>query len=378
MLKRKNAKKLGPLRPFGNFSSPLPRTLNLHSSVAMTCRMVRYLPKSHFRLSQWTFSGTVKTISGIPAPSGRSPRLNSECAFAKTIGNRSLLPQLRAWRMREHAVMSQRYQFAPRDAELLWAATRLLHKVAAAGKLGAPQQVTIAKLQRVLACLPHVSGRMIASVTAFSPPFYFGRVAFRHWWKFGADEGMLKLSSGGLHNRPDTGEEKLTAMTWCANSSRPSSLNNDFGVSALMGPNWGSYREGVESIDFATEGYSIEIFDNENRLLGDEDYQAPKLAGTITSVNDAEVKLAACVDLDEIDARARVYAEYVRECVGCGCSLNQRGLFVVGPNLPTMEWKSICAECFGDPDEFAASWSGQIFARQSNGDWRRVKGRIHK
>jgi len=194
--------------------------------------------------------------------------------------------------------MSQRYQFSPRDAELLWAATRLLQKVASSGKVRTAQLVTIAKLQRVLSSLPRVTDRVTASITAFSPPFYFGRVAFMHWWTFAADEGMLKLSSGGLYNRPDTGEEKLTAMTWCANSFRPSSLNNYFSASALMGPNWGSYREGVESIDFATEGYSIEILDEDNPLPDDEDFEAPKAAWTITSVSDAEEKLATFVDLE--------------------------------------------------------------------------------
>ena len=53
--------------------------------------------------------------------------------------------------------MRNRYEFEKRDAELLWSANVLPHKVAGSAKIRPAQMISLAKLQHVLSVLPRVT-----------------------------------------------------------------------------------------------------------------------------------------------------------------------------------------------------------------------------
>src|SRR5271170_6401841 len=117
-----------------------------------------------------------------------------------------------------------------------------------------------------------------------------------------------------------------------------------------------SFPEGVESIDFASERYSIEILDQDNPLLevveehenedngtdGEqpiddgqeaepEKHEAPSTEPwSITPLDAAEERIASQVDRELVDAKEPAYSYGVEDCGGCGCALDERGLHVDG------------------------------------------------
>lgn len=166
--------------------------------------------------------------------------------------------------------MRERYEFQNRDAELLWSANVLLHKVMSSGKIRPAQMVTLAKLQHVLSVLPRVTQDITASVSVSCPRHRFEEIETYHWWDFGIEDGRLSITSGGHFYDPKSGGDTFTTMDWTAVPEEPTELN-DYRDTLRMVPDVGSYSEGVESIDFSVEGYTIEVLDDDNPLLEDQD-----------------------------------------------------------------------------------------------------------
>lgn len=166
--------------------------------------------------------------------------------------------------------MSQRYQFVPRDAELIWSANLLLHKVMGSGKIRPAQMITVAKLQHVLSVLPRITQGVTASVSVSCPRRRFEEIETYHWWDFGIEDGRLSITSGGHFYDPKSGGDTFTTMDWTAVPEEPTELN-DYRDTLWMVPDVSSYSEGVKSIDFTSGEYSIEICDDDNPLLGPEE-----------------------------------------------------------------------------------------------------------
>jgi hypothetical protein len=230
----------------------------------------------------------------------------------------------------EHGFVSGRYQFEVRDAELLWSASVLLSKVIASGKIRPAHMVTIAKLQHILSVLPRVTEDVTASVSVCCPPHHFEEIETYHWWEFGVEDGLLRVTSGGHFYRPSSGGDTFTTMLWEAAPDQPTVLD-DFSDGLRIVPDLRSYSEGVETIDFAVEDYSLVIVDPDNSLLeaeedtededtdaGDEyaeadeppedevedgaaeDDVAPSEPWSITPVDAAEERLATVVEPDQV------------------------------------------------------------------------------
>lgn len=166
--------------------------------------------------------------------------------------------------------MSERYQFTPRDAELLWSANLLLRKIITSGMIRPAQMVTLAKLQHVLSALPRVAEDLTASVSVSCPRHKFGDVETFHWWDFGIEDGRLSIASGGHFYDPKTGGDTFSTMDWVAVPEEPTELN-DYRDTLWMVPDVQSYSEGVEGIDLPAEGYTIQVLDDDNQLLDDRD-----------------------------------------------------------------------------------------------------------
>ncbi len=294
--------------------------------------------------------------------------------------------------------MNQRYQFAPRDAELLWAASLLLRKVMASGKISPAQMVTLAKLQHVLTVLPRAIDSVTASVSVGSPQHNFGEIETRHWWEFSIEQEHLKISCGGHFYRPRTGGDSFTTMVWEAVPGLPSTLE-DYSELHRIVPDLCSFVEGVESLNFSVRSYSIEIYDDDNALLEDLDdeqhesddrvdqdaaegsekpVEAAKKGASeswlITPTDSLESWIASQIDPHEVDSREPAYNYDVGECGICGCDLNSRGLHVDGRISGDLLWSNMCADCFKRVGEGIGWGKGQIYARQPNGTWRLVAG----
>jgi hypothetical protein len=165
-------------------------------------------------------------------------------------------------------------------------------------------------------------------------------------------------------------------------------------------PDLQSFSEGVDSIDLASGGYTVEILDDDNPLLDeeqdeefeDEDVEAeadgaqregtdtetlgeqPPRNWSMTPIDAAEERLAALVDPDTVDARKPACAYNVNRCDHCLCCLDQRGLYVDGRLRGDLMWSSMCVYCFANLGEGIGWGAGQLYARQPDGQWRMVAG----
>ena len=162
--------------------------------------------------------------------------------------------------------MNRRYQFNPRDGKLLWAASILLRKVMASGKISPAKMVTLAKLQHVLTVLPRAIDSVTASVSVSSPRHSFGEVETHHWWEFSIEEERLKISCGGHFYRPSTGDDSFTTMVLEAIPELPTALE-DYSELHHIVPDLCSFAEGVDKLNFSIGSYSLEVYDDDNALL---------------------------------------------------------------------------------------------------------------
>jgi hypothetical protein len=127
-------------------------------------------------------------------------------------------------------------------------------------------------------------------------------------------------------------------MSWTAQPGEPAELD-DYRESLWIVPDVRSFLEGVESINLASGGYSIEVTDNDNALLEHDGQAEDDKAGgeadesvrdeddperladdraprnwSITPVDAAEEQLATIVDPDQVDANAPRCAYNVQNC----------------------------------------------------------------
>jgi hypothetical protein len=169
--------------------------------------------------------------------------------------------------------MGERYSLTTRDKALLASAADLLKKVAADDATKPAQLVTVAKLLHVLSVLPRVTPGVTASVSVSCPRHQFDEIETFHWYDVAVEEDQLRISSAGHFYRPSTGGDTFTTMMWDAVPEEPAELN-DYRESLQIVPDVRSFPEGVQSIDLAVGGYTIQVLDDDNPLLeedGDDD-----------------------------------------------------------------------------------------------------------
>jgi hypothetical protein len=94
----------------------------------------------------------------------------------------------------------------------------------------------------------------------------------------------------------------------------------------------------------------------------------------VTPCDDAEAKLVAVVKPEEVESREPQFTYDVDRCDQCGVSLDGRGLFVDGRLKDDLIWSNMCAQCFSSKGAGIGWGSGQLYAKQPNGDWRLVAG----
>jgi stage V sporulation protein K len=95
---------------------------------------------------------------------------------------------------------------------------------------------------------------------------------------------------------------------------------------------------------------------------------------SVEPVDDAEKRLAALIDPDEVKGRDSVLRSDADDCDICGCNVEKRGLIIDGRLQGDLKWANMCADCFGDSGAGIGWGRGQLYARQLNGDWRLVAG----
>jgi len=186
--------------------------------------------------------------------------------------------------------MSEGYQFDAKDRTLLQAATTLLNKVAEAKATKPAEVVSLAKLQHALSLLPRVPSDIEVTVSVSSPRRNFGEIETWHWWEVAFEGERLSISSGGHFYRSSTGGDSFTTMSWAAIPEEASQLD-DYRESLWMVPDVRSFPDGVASIDFAVGGYTVEVTDEDNAMLGEDE-------------SDVEEELDAETDTEPVEDRS--------------------------------------------------------------------------
>jgi hypothetical protein len=291
---------------------------------------------------------------------------------------------------------TESYVLSPQDKQLIAAAQSLLSKVARAPSLQPAQLVSVAKLQHALGRLPQVTALSYVHVSVSSPRRMFGDIETWHWWDVTIEDDSLRFTSGGHFYQPRSGGDTFTTMTWDACPGEESELVDNSLILGMV-PDLRTYEDGVASVDFAAGEYSIEITDSDNPLLdemgdddeeiGEEDEDDEETDGededeetverveyTVTPVDAAEAALAKQINEAEVNSHEADYAGGAQKCDFCQCRLDTRGLYVDGMTRADMSWANMCAPCFSVRGAGLGWGTGQLYARQPNGDWRLVAG----
>jgi hypothetical protein len=290
------------------------------------------------------------------------------------------------------------YNFDGRDRALLTAAASLLTKVATAKITRPAELVSVAKLQHVLWRLPRVTRGINVVIRVNGPRRKFGQIETSHSWDVEVENGLLSISSGGYFFQPSTGGDSFITIEWVAVPGKPVTFN-DYRERLVIVPDVRSFPDAVEIIDFASGAFAVEIIDPDNPLLEDvedarqeapptgaellggnkenmktECSEPPLQTWSVVPVDDAERRLAATINSTEVDGNDPKYVYAVEKCDFCGSSLAKRGMFVDGCLRGKTTWGNMCAQCFESKGEGVRWGSGQLYARQPNGDWRMVGG----
>lgn len=297
------------------------------------------------------------------------------------------------------------YTMNVQDWVLARHASDLLNKLMQAPWVRPAERVTIAKLQHALLRLPRISDLEWINLTLSSPRKSFGEIETYHWWEIEHDSGTFTLRSGGHFHRPSTGGDSFTAMTWSISSGEESDYA-DFLDDLWMVPDAASFQESVQRLDLSGSGYSLMLTDEANTCLGemgdeDEDEdddeddngttEDEESEGDVEGSEDADMKnnggpfqllpvdederdLLKFINHDEVAAQEADYAHGAETCDQCDCDLNARGFYVDGRLCGEMMWANLCIPCFKRCGEGVGWGSGQLYARQSNGNWRLVAG----
>jgi hypothetical protein len=88
----------------------------------------------------------------------------------------------------------------------------------------------------------------------------------------------------------------------------------------------------------------------------------------------AERAFAGSADLTKGSELGDCYANPPDACDICGRNLDQVRLMVDGARKDTGEWAWMCAVCFADCGSGVRWGQGQLYQRQSSGDWLLVGG----
>jgi hypothetical protein len=290
------------------------------------------------------------------------------------------------------------YNFNARDRALLAVAAILLTKVATAKMTRPAELVSVAKLQHVLSRLPRVTRGINVVVHVEGPRRKFGQIETRHSWDVAVENGLLSILNDGYFFQPSTGGDSFISMEWSAAPGKPAKFN-DYRERLAIVPDVRSFPDAVEIIDFASGAFAVEVMDPDNPLLEDvhdareetsptgaellggnqenmktECSEPPLQTWSVLPVDDAERGLAATINSAEVDGNDPKYVYDVEKCDFCGSSLAKRGMFVDGCVRGKTTWGNMCAQCCESKGEGVRWGSGQLYARQPNGDWRIVGG----
>lgn len=270
---------------------------------------------------------------------------------------------------------SSRYELDGFDLSIVSAAKNLLTKLTQPNVLHPAQLVSVAKVLHVFSRLPRVSEAMEITVEITGPRRKFGEITTYHWWTLKIEDHQIAISSGGHFYRPSTGGDTFSTMAWVAEPGGPTDFDDYLDGLGIV-PDVQSFPDAAQSIDFSADAYGIQVTDSENALLDEEEEEEEEAEPPlqVVPVDASGRTLAQLVDVAEVNRRKPAYAYGIEDCDLCQRSLNEVKLFVDGGLRSQAGWVNMCPSCFEKHGHSIGWGKGQIYARQSNGRWRLVRG----
>lgn len=286
------------------------------------------------------------------------------------------------------------YVMNDEDWVLIRSASDLLKMLTQASWVSAAERVTIAKLQHVLAKLPHTTELDYINLSLSGPQKFFGDIKVFDWWEIDFSDGELRIQNGGYFHRPSSGGDTFTTTSWFISPDNESDYD-DFLHSLKIVPDVAAFPDSVERIDLSAGGYSLTLTDETNTLLEEMEEEEDEEAEDDDSdeeeeteddsenelepfellpVDDDERELAKLVFPDEVAAHEAEYGYGAKTCGLCDCALSKRGFYVDGKLRGQAMWANFCIPCLRRNGEGIGWGMGQLYARQSNGNWRLVAG----
>lgn len=281
------------------------------------------------------------------------------------------------------------YEFSQHDNVIIAATYQFIDKLTKSNTLNPAQRVSVAKMQFVLSRMPRVTEDLNLSIQVTGPRRMFGEIETYHWWTIAIEGPQIAVTGSGHFYRRSTGGDSFSTFRWAAVPGWPSEYIDQL-ESLTIVPDVAPFYVIADRIDFTKEKYKVEVTDSENVFLG-EDYEdededegdadmesdeddVPPEPLQICPLDEAEISLAAMVDVALVNRVPAEYAYGVEQCGFCKRPVAVLGLFVDGEVLGGGGWANMCAKCFELKGVGVAWGKGQLYAQQSKGSWRLVQG----
>ena len=286
-----------------------------------------------------------------------------------------------------------KYHLCDRDQSLVAAASALVAKISDSHLLNPAQLVSVNKLAELLRRFPKVTKDVNVQLSVVGPRRKFGDIETYYYWDIESDFGTLNIKGGGHFYRPSTGGDTFSIMFWQISPNESGELNEHLECHSIV-PDILPFEQAVEAMDFIFENYKIEISDSDNSLLEDmDDYEEEncsdgedefedaaeeegegKVAWSVFSCDLAEEQLARQIKPEIVNQQAAITTLDPGKCDFCKCLFSERGLYVDGRVRGGIMWANMCAHCFQENGVGIAWGTGQLYAKQPNGQWRCVAG----
>jgi hypothetical protein len=263
------------------------------------------------------------------------------------------------------------------------AAVQLLFKILGSGLPGLKQREVIARLGVSMMSLPGPIEPCSAIVTLTSPRKWFGPHEIYHWWTNDIEGDVITISSGGHFYRESTGGDTFELLHWSAAPGMMATLDDLLDQNSIV-DDAAPFPEEVRRIRIADGGYSLEVVldgedvDGEPRESDDSEGCAERPERVAQhpdpKLEISERLLAATADLATGLKLGDCHASPPDACDICGRHLDQATMMVDGVRKDTGEWACLCAVCFADVGSGVRYGQGQLYQRQSSGNWLLVGG----
>ena len=195
------------------------------------------------------------------------------------------------------------YIFSSEDYNIVSVTKELLWKIARSEMLSARQLEVIARALHVFEVLPSVIPDFEIQIQIVGPRRTFGTHEIYHWWNIGIEDCNVVVTSGGHFYRPATGGDAFSSMEWSA-SPEFATEYHDYLDSIAIVDDAQPFKSEIQSIDFSKPGYSLEVFENNEEIPGNNDNE-----------NQNTEDIVEVLELSTLDEVVRTLESAGVECV---------------------------------------------------------------